>query len=68
VRASGERVEVLHEDEVDVSDSLSIVLAADDLVYEAGGALLDAFPELVSSNDAPQQIKKVGSEDPDRPD
>ncbi|WP_156378695.1 MULTISPECIES: hypothetical protein [unclassified Rhizobium] len=68
VRASGDRVEVLHDGEVDVADSLSIVLEADDLVYARADALLDAFPELELSSDAAERIKKVGSKDPDSTD
>jgi hypothetical protein len=58
VLASGDRVEILHEDEVDVSDSLSIVLRTEPLVYEGPQALLNAFPELDSEGSPIQAEKK----------
>lgn len=48
VLASGDRVEILHDGEVNVSDSLSIVLKTERLVYDDPKALLDALPELAS--------------------
>ncbi|PYB73987.1 hypothetical protein [Rhizobium wuzhouense] len=55
VLASGDRVEVVHEDEVDVSDSLAIVLKTERLVYDGGKALLEAFPELRSEDAGEKQ-------------
>ncbi len=58
VLASGDRVEILHDGEIDVSDSLSIVLKTERMVYDDPKALLDAFPELVSREPSPSVSKK----------
>ena len=68
MRASGDRLEILREDDINVSDSLSIVLEADDLVYEGADVLLDAFPELKMTGDAARQTKKAPYKDPDSTD
>ena len=66
VLASGDRVELLHEGEVDISDSLSIVLKTEPLVYENPKSLLDAFPELQSRELSLKRHEKASSEDPQR--
>ncbi|TPP07038.1 hypothetical protein [Rhizobium glycinendophyticum] len=48
VLGSGDRVEVTHDGQIDVSDSLSIVLKVKDLVYRESENLLEAFPELAA--------------------
>jgi hypothetical protein len=59
VLASGDRVEVQREDDIDVSDSISIVLKTEALFYDAAEAVLDAFPELDTEGRAEQTKKKV---------
>ncbi|MDH4441783.1 MAG: hypothetical protein QE284_15515 [Rhizobium sp.] len=63
VLASGDRVEILHEDGVDVSDSLSIVLKTEPLVYNGTEALLSAFPEL-GPRDPSTMAENSASDDP----
>jgi hypothetical protein len=46
VLASGDRVEIVLEEDIDVSDSISIVLKTEALPYGDTKALLAAFPEL----------------------
>lgn len=48
VLASGDRAEIVHDDDIDVADSLSIVLKTERLTYDGAGLLLNAFPELAS--------------------
>lgn len=48
VLASGDRVEVKHDHDIDVSDALSVVLVAEPLDYRGSDALEQAFPELKS--------------------
>lgn len=64
VLASGDRVEILHEDEVDVSDSISIVLKTEALLYTEAKALLEAFPELDIEGRPEQTEKKAFIDDP----
>jgi hypothetical protein len=64
VLASGDRVEVAHEDEIDVSDSISIVLKTEALIYEGAQALLDAFPELETEGFRPRHGENVFFDDP----
>lgn len=63
VLASGDRVEVSHEDEVDVSDSLSIVLKSQSLVYSGKEALFAALPEL-RAQDRRDPSRENASDDP----
>ncbi|MCZ8177751.1 MAG: hypothetical protein O9309_01900 [Rhizobium sp.] len=49
VLASGERAEIEVNDRLDVSDSVKVVLRTDRLEYPDCGKLVDAFPELESS-------------------
>lgn len=58
VLASGDRVEILHDGEIDVSDSLSIVLKTERLVYDDQKALLNAFPELMAREQSLPTSKK----------
>lgn len=47
VLASGERAEVVHEDDLDVTDSLRVVLQAEPRTYPDHTTLTQAFPELL---------------------
>jgi hypothetical protein len=64
VLASGDRVEVGHEDEIDVSDSISIVLKTEALIYEGAETLLQAFPELDTEGFWQYPGKNPSSDDP----
>ena len=49
VLSSGNRIELEHDDPVDVSESISVVLQAQSLDYDDRDALLAAFPEAKES-------------------
>ncbi len=45
VFASGERAELEHDGQLDVSDSISVILQAEPLEYKDRQKLIEAFPE-----------------------